>query len=288
MKTLIYQLKELCKNKREDSFATRKKRSQVLKLAAEQLSKELGYPHMEAQSLKPKHVNALVEHWKSQSLSAATIKSRMAHLRWWARKINKPNVIARSNDHYGIERRVYKPTESKACDVTKEQLSLIKDDLVKSSVRLSKAFGLRKEESIKFNPTFADKGDHIELKATWCKGGKKRTVPIITKEQRELLDEVKALVKNASLIPPNLQYFQQRNRHEKATAKAGLSNLHGLRHRYAQQRYKVLTGFNCPLHGGPNNRQMTHEQMRLDKEARLIVSQELGHQRISIVTNYIG
>ena len=37
----------------------------------------MGFRRMEAASLKPKHVEALVERWKAESLSAGTIKSRM-------------------------------------------------------------------------------------------------------------------------------------------------------------------------------------------------------------------
>ncbi|GAB3112559.1 hypothetical protein GCM10027217_41860 [Pseudomaricurvus hydrocarbonicus] len=32
---------------------------------------------------------------------------------------------------------------------------------------------------------------------------------------------------------------------------AGLSKLHGLRHAYAQERYRELTGWNAPANGGP-------------------------------------
>ena len=44
---------------------------------------------MGANSLKPKHVQALVELWLNQQLSPGTIKNRMSCLRWWAEKVNK-------------------------------------------------------------------------------------------------------------------------------------------------------------------------------------------------------
>ena len=55
---------------------------------------------MAAASLKPKHVEGLVERWQAEGLAVGTIKNRMAELRWWAEKIGKQNVIARDNDHY--------------------------------------------------------------------------------------------------------------------------------------------------------------------------------------------
>ena len=88
----------------------------MLDLIANQLH-DLGYRHMRADSLKPKHVEALVERWKADGLSVGTIKNRMAALRWWAEKIGKQNVIARDNDAYGIERRQYVTNVSKGKDL---------------------------------------------------------------------------------------------------------------------------------------------------------------------------
>ena len=42
---------------------------------------EMGFGHMQAASLKPKHVDALVEGRKAESLSTGTIKNRMTELR---------------------------------------------------------------------------------------------------------------------------------------------------------------------------------------------------------------
>jgi hypothetical protein len=62
MRDLNYQLKELCRKNRDGSYATQAQRLALLTLMANQLH-ELGYRQMEAQSLKPKHVEALVKHW---------------------------------------------------------------------------------------------------------------------------------------------------------------------------------------------------------------------------------
>ena len=53
----------------------------------------------------------------------------------------------------------------------------IRDTHVRMSLALQEAFGLRREEAIKFSP-YADKGDHLELKASCTKGGKARSIPI--------------------------------------------------------------------------------------------------------------
>jgi hypothetical protein len=55
-------------------------------LASRQL-REAGFRQMQARSLKGKHVQALLERWQAEGLSAGTLKNRMAHLRWWAEKV---------------------------------------------------------------------------------------------------------------------------------------------------------------------------------------------------------
>lgn len=53
--------------------------------------------------------------------------------------------------------------------------------------QLQAAFGLRREEVIKFQPSYADRGDRIALKGLWTKGGRERTVPITTTVQCDAL-----------------------------------------------------------------------------------------------------
>jgi len=47
--------------------------------------------------------------------------------------------------------------------------------------------------TIKFIPSYADQGDRLTLKPSWTKGGKARTIPIRTPEQREVLDRAHKL-----------------------------------------------------------------------------------------------
>lgn len=156
------------------------------------------------------------------------------------------------------------------------------------SIRLQAAFGLRREESIKFNPSYAVQGDDIKLKSSWTKGGRARTVPIRNDEQRRLLEEVRDIAKGGSLIPAQLNYVQHLHRYQRQLRNAGMSKLHGLRHAYAQRRYFELTGWKAPVAGGPASKQLNPEQLALDHEARAIVSNELGHARVEIAAVYLG
>lgn len=81
---------------------------------------------------------------------------------------------------------------------------------------------------MKFQPEEAIRGDHIALKASWTKGGRARTIPITTLEQRQVLDEAKRLVPGrGSLIPVQMTYVEHLKRFEYQTLKAGLRNTHG-------------------------------------------------------------
>ena len=287
MRDLNYQLKMLCRHSHEGSFETRVGRERQLTAIANQLH-ELGFRQLQATSLKQKHIKALVDHWQGQNLSPGTIKNRMSCLRWWAEKVNRRAVVAGSNDFYGIPDRQFVSDHSKAKGLAREQLDQVKDEHVRMSLRLQRAFGLRREEALKIRPRWADRGDHLHLKASWTKGGRERTVPIRTKEQRVLLEQAKRLAGLGALIPGGRSYIEQLRIYERHTANAGLSKMHGLRHAYAQQRYLELTGWPSPHGGGPSKKDLTPAQRQADQQARLAISRELGHVREQITAVYLG
>jgi len=202
--------------------------------------------------------------------------------------VNRQNVVARSNDHYGIPNRIFVTNMNKAKSISEVDLAKVRDEHVRMSLELQQAFGLRREEAIKFIPVYADQGDHLTLKASWTKGGKARTIPIRTPDQRAVLDRAHKLAGKGSLIPSNRSYVQQLRIYEGHTLRAGLSKMHGLRHAYAQRRYEDLTGWKSPAAGGPISKSLTSEQRTLDGEVRLIISRELGHERRQVVSVYLG
>jgi hypothetical protein len=113
-------------------------------------------------------------------------------------------------------------------------------------------------------------------------------IPIRTDEQRRVLGQVWQLAGNGSLIPSERSYIQQLRVYVRQIMNAGLSKMHGLRHAYAQTRYQELTGWNCPVAGGPPSKSLSRLDRRIDQAARLTISDELGHTREQIVSIYIG
>lgn len=288
MRDLNYALKQLCLRNRDGSYRTQAEREYMLAFIANQLE-EMGFRHMGAQSLRPKHVEKLVRRWLQEKRSTGTIKNRMSALRWWAQKVGKENVVARGNSAYAISHRVYVTNVSKARELDTEKVSRMHDDCIRISLRLQAAFGLRCEESIKIIPAWADRGDLLVLKDSWTKGGRARQIPIRTEEQRQLLEEAKALAKGRSLVGPGYATYRAYWTHFRyQCARAGIPGFHGYRHGYAQARYLELTGWACPARGGPRARDFSPEQKAIDTEARLTVSHELGHNREQITAVYLG
>jgi hypothetical protein len=81
---------------------------------------------------------------------------------------------------------------------------------------------------------------------------------------------------------------QQLRIYEVHTNRAGLSNMHGLSHSYAQRRYFEITGWQSPAAGGPTSKQLTNSHRQKDYGARLTISKELGHEREQVTAVYLG
>lgn len=291
--TLEYQFNQLCNKFREGSHATQANRKAMLKMFAEQLGK-LGYnvKTMKPSDLKGRHVNKLLDLWRKDGVSSGTIKNRMTAIRWWADKVGNTGAV-KDNDTYGIEKRIYVTNRDKSVSLKDLDLSQI-DENIAQSLRLQDAFGLRREESMKFQPEFALDGQTIEnakyirLKDSWTKGGRPRTVPITNDKQRqELRNAYAAAVKNGgSMIPKEKSYKTHLASFERVTHALGVGQTHGLRHGYAQTRYRELMGFDCPAVGG--SRLLSADEINKDKEIRMLISEELGHSRINITSVYLG
>lgn len=279
-------IQNLLRHNRDGSFATQSDRKQILLNFAEDLV-GLGFGLGDIHGLKQKHILAIVKHWQANNLAIPTIKNRTSALRYLCRKINKPNIVP-TNKELQIGNRQYTPKFNRA--IFNPDFSKITNSYIRVSLELQRVFGLRREEALKIKPHIADKGDKLELLPTWCKGGRGRSVPIRTDEQRFWLERAKEIAGKfgSSLIPQDKNYIQHRWVYEKQVQMAGLKNLHGLRHAYAQQCYKELTGWEAPINGGPKAKELTPEQKQIDYQARLIISELMGHGRERVTVNYLS
>ena len=249
--------------------------------------KALGFKLPAATSLKPKHVDALVTHWKGEGITDVTIRNRLGWLRWWAEQINKPGLLPAENTAFGLaERTPYQGSKARRLDAA--TLAKVQDPHIKAALMMEAAFGLRREEALKFRPATSIRGDRIALKPSTTKGGRYREIEITHPQQRALLERVAALAGDGSLIPSGMTYRDQLNRYKHQTRAAGLGNAHGLRHDFAQRQYRRLTGWDCPAAGGRTIERMTPAEQRRDRAARLEISRLLGHNRMDISDTYLG
>jgi hypothetical protein len=286
MNSLEFSIKQLTVHNQDGSHATRANRHRGLMAISGELH-ELGFKLKSAHNLKPRHVEALVAHWKGRQITDETIRNRLGWIRWVGDHVGKPGLIPKDNAVFGLaERTPYQGSKARRLDA--ETLDKVRDETIRQALRLQAAFGLRREEALKFRPSIADKGDHIVLKASWCKGGRSRIIPITHPRQREILDAVAKVAGDGSLIPTGRNYKKHLQTYKAETRRAGLGQAHGLRHAYAQWRYKVLTGWDCPAKGGPSAEALSATDRHFDSLARMQISNELGHSRIDVTDTYLG
>lgn len=205
MDKLTWDLRQICNRNKDGAFGTQAACWRSLDLMAREL-RELGFHNLRVGSLKPRHVAALLNRWQTAGLAPGTLKNRLAHLRWWAEKIGKPALLPKDNITLGIAERRYVTNESKARALD-ARLSAIADPHVRLSLELQAAFGLRREEALKFQPSYADQGDRLVLKPSWTKGGRGREIPLLNERQREVLARAHQLAGRGSLIPSHRSYM---------------------------------------------------------------------------------
>jgi integrase len=294
LRSAKFSINELVKLDKKHSYASQADMRHMLFRCIKDLH-DLGYKVGHVKGLQAKHIITLVEHWKSQNKGTATIKNYMSKLRATARLLDNQKLIKPNNAAYHIDKRSYAPTQNKAI----HQIDLTKciDPYIRLSLEGQALFGLRREESMKFTVRDAVNGNTIIIKPSWTKGGIGRTIDITNDVQRQWLDKVVRLVPPGhSLIPRDRSYKQHLHHYEAQAKLMGVSKLHGLRHAYAQRRYKELTrlfdpngeGFDCSMNGGKQYKAMSVEEKMIDRQARQIISKELGHSRTSITKIYCG
>lgn len=251
-------------------------------------------------NLGQKHVAAAVKSWIEKDLAAATIQTRLSHLRWFTVAMGKRGLIMPPT-HYGLAAesvaRIYVATQDKSwpahgvLPAEMVQKASAMDLYVGAQLEAMQQFGLRVTEAILFDPITADRVSHLYITAG-TKGGKPRTVLVQNDEQRASLVRLKviaATTDRGSLVPPGKKPKQARNRLYYVCRKLGITRdelgvtAHGLRHGHANDLYEGVAGFPSVVRGGPPVLDRAADEL-----ARRVVSLDLGHQRTSITASYTG
>jgi len=277
------------------SFATQDKRADVLYAGFTRLH-ALGFRMDAVMSLRGKHIEALAKDWHAQGFSASTLHNSLSIFRTFAEWIGKAGMV-RGVEHYlgtGAAARTSIASQDKTWSghgvdfSAKIEQVRKKDARVALQLQLQLAFGLRAREAMQLRPHIADQGAYLSI-THGTKGGRDRVEPIRTPEQRALLDRAKefCMTRSSSTSDPQRNLAQWKNHYYQVVRSCGITRKdgitgHGLRHQYANERYRELTGSDSPVRGGaPVDRDA-------DRAAREVVAEELGHSREGVTTHYLG
>ena len=287
---------------KQASTKTQRERRQIILLAFSQLWM-LGYKIQQPESLGGKHIERLAKYWQQSGLAARTLHARMSALRVFTRWIKKDGLV-KSNETYfpleAIARSGVATTNKGWLSTGINPLAIIEkarliDERLALYLALMYFFGLRVKEAIEFRPlhSLIENGKAIEIHEG-TKGGRLRHVPINTPEQLAVLQWACALAKKSPsgrLRWPDMTWRQAQNHFYyllrgrlKISRKIVGVTAHGLRHGYAQTKYRQLTGLPTPIEGGALGKidRDTHQV------ANISVSRALGHSRTAVTSMYYG
>ena len=250
--------------------------------------------------LSRKHMVRLTQKWEEEGKSASTMANKNTVLRRFGTWIGKPDLCPSLPEmlvNPDRARRSYSALTSKALGANNIDPQILFDQMDRLclvtglQLRLQMSFGLRVMETVMFKPYASDRGQELFV-MDGTKGGKARLIPIQTEEQRRLLEEAKTM---AAKHPKGILTDGTKRTLKQAVAhyyylcrKVGLTKAdlgvtsHGLRHTFANEYYRKITGTDSPVNGGQRL------ETGIDHAAQLKVSEVLGHVRRSITSAYLG
>jgi len=273
------QLVSILAANREDSYNTQRARAWGLRSVVSILHEKFGLQKWA--NLGGKHVAHVVETWKTEDAGKRSIEGKLTHLRWLVRKIGKANLVPRSNAELGVEPGPRKTRAGKT--VSGEKLGAIlgalEEPRLRAAVRLARYLGMRFREAMLFRPWRDFDGERVWLKRG-TKGGRPRYLFLHNAKQREVIEEVRALVGHGdgALIPPEWMTFDSWRQHcyhefrEAGLGKEEDVTFHDLRRTFACERLKYLT----------------EVRARSREDAAGLVARELGHSRTEILEWYVS
>lgn len=245
------------------------------------------------------------EHVKSQvesgEISVSTAQNRISTVNTVFAALRGDRVVQISPSEYAGERSAVRTESPDARDTgrVKDAAEALRDaglSRAAAVLELARTLGVRREEAIKsdldrWSREAARHGQINVLEGT--KGGRDadRWVPVGEAQQQALTNALAARPDGSrNLIATHERYAQLAISRggEIAEGRAilqehGLPGYHDARAAYACERYEQLTG--CPAPAVAGQRQAPKD---LDRQAREIISAELGHGRLDVLTSYVG
>jgi hypothetical protein len=221
-------------------------------------------------------IKQIVDYYKAQGLKDATVINMMSSFRSFLKETGRTNITA-SNGELGLKRIIEykdKSLEAKNIDIN-EKLAYFKekDVNVYTQLKLAVVAGLRREESIHAGLALAKgydivKNNKLILKGSWCKNNQPRNVELSVQQIKE--------IKNLQNYLKTADYKQDRNLkqekdHLSNSIKNQEFNIHACRHSYAKNEFLIDS-----------------KKYLIEKDAKLSVSEKLGHHRTEVTKTYLS
>jgi len=294
------------------SHKTRHDRAQFLRRFFRELHQRAGFNTLpDPRNLGQKHVQAMVRVWQEDGLAPATVQTYFSFLRGLASWVGKPGMV-RDPAHYGMGLAQYQRHEAARRDRSWSAQSVDIDALIEriclhdrhvgASLRLVRAFGLRRKESVMWRPhrnvvAFGFTGlpapqeaDHYIRIKEGAKGGRERFLPIDTPARVTAVAHAQqvAVGQDAHMGDPAHDLRQNLRRFDYVLARFGVTfrqlgvTAHGLRHEALIDMYRERSGSEPPVRGGER------PPAEVDLAARKAVVQLAGHARVRVSDAYLG
>lgn len=277
---LKMQVNSVFKHSHECSYKTRDRYKDAMYSFSKFLAIE--YRKQNITKIKNEHIQEYVLHMQKEGYSTSYVTTNLSAIRYFYDKISKGKFIIKSNRELGVNARIQNerigPDRSIAKDELTNLLERAKDIGRKDFVlviKICEKFGLRIHEVYSLRHSQIKEGLKTGDLKVKGKGGLIRHIPI--DDNKILLNEVDAYKKTGTdrifvskeekthLKIKEMQEFVNTTRRNKEGY-----TFHSIRHYYAQNLYKDL-----------RNKAMT------DYEARMIVANRLGHNRVEVSSIYL-
>jgi site-specific recombinase XerC len=264
--------------------------------------------------LRKVHVQKLIARWIRKGQSSGTIQNKTSILRRFLVFIGKDNLVPRGArlsewlTAAGIqppESRTIVARESKAWDEHGvDVFEIVKKieqacPVTANQLEMQVAFGLRVNESLSILPNTDDRVVVLSV-SRGTKGGLHRDVRFdedlgVATWQRDVLERAKEIasqnpkgtlsIRGKSLEESRAHFYYIVRKFGISRGELGVT-AHGLRHQFAARRYKEYAGFGAPVTAhAPANSSIV---AKMDLEARIALSPDLGHFRHTVVQSYTG
>ncbi len=289
-RNLENQLMGIFRHNRQGSIATKGRYLSSSKRFCKFVAENFGLENFK--NIQNKHIQAYIADMRGRELKPAHIKTEISAIRFFHDKCDKTRYQIGTNEELGYtEKRTFGGVERAWSDSEyqkfKEVCSKQKKDVISAVATLARNEGLRIHETFKISRHSVENGLRSNFLHVIGKGGKERDVPL-SSESRDLLKNwieytprgeklfvpsgVKThleIKKVQNFINYHREKYQDTDRRGDKIRDCNIT-FHGLRHAYAREQYeeRIAKGLS-------------------DYQARLEVSELLGHERDEVTRIYL-